>query len=248
MSWLISISLNVVKIAAVFCASTRRSAMRCRIVDIGSRSTSSPKEVLAPAPEWVSGRAVTRGGFAAGGVTSCPPDSTLGSAENTSAFVKRPPFPVPSIVSDSDFFQLTILRTAGLKSYRGWQPGEEPQGEVWRLLFIAVGTAGGRRCRCLARCGSHCCGRSAFRFRIDFADHRADFYHITRFRFRVQNAAGFGDDLDAGFVCFQNQENVIAFTDSPSFFSHSEIVASVMDSPTAGTLTCIFMARVPLKL
>mmetsp|Transcript_24476 Transcript_24476/g.97102 ORF Transcript_24476/g.97102 Transcript_24476/m.97102 type:complete len:211 (+) Transcript_24476:1603-2235(+) len=62
MRLLMSHSWNVVSIAHVFCASLRRSAMRCRMRDILTRVSARDAAVLAAAPGSGGGGARTAGG------------------------------------------------------------------------------------------------------------------------------------------------------------------------------------------
>src|SRR5260221_11099819 len=97
-------SLNVVRIAAVDCDCTRRSAMRCRNRDMGTRC--SPRE-----PGW---------GIEARGARAACAGADVGvDAPITSPFVTRPSRPLPCTVEVSIPFSAAILAAYG-DAAGGW--------------------------------------------------------------------------------------------------------------------------------
>src|SRR6185436_4143218 len=92
-------SLKVVRMAAVDWDWTRRSAMRWRSRDIGTRCSAR-----APGAEGRRGAGAEGAGFAAAGVAAVPV---------TSAFVTRPSRPVPWMVDVSTPFSAAILLAEG---------------------------------------------------------------------------------------------------------------------------------------
>ena len=109
---LISTSLNVVNIAAVCCAETRRSAMRVRIWLIGSRRSLSLEEARAGAETFCDFCAFCGSSSVSETGGSDAADSRYAS---TSSLVNRPSFPVPVIAVGSRSCSVTNRRTAGLK-------------------------------------------------------------------------------------------------------------------------------------
>ena len=104
-----STSLKVVSIAAVFCASFRRRAMVSLSLDIFTRSS------RAPSAGAVAGRAA---GAGAGGITkgfasAMEAAAGFSSWAMTSPLVTRPSLPVPGMPAASSLFSAAILRTAG---------------------------------------------------------------------------------------------------------------------------------------
>src|SRR5690349_3257008 len=124
-------SLNVVRIAAVDCDSTRRSAMRARKRDIGTRCSGRAPWVTGAGAgggpfaagagaEGAAGAAFAAGAADAGGALAGAPDGTaaatlarVASASATSPFVIRPPRPVPATLDGSTPCSAIILRAAG---------------------------------------------------------------------------------------------------------------------------------------
>src|SRR3954470_776535 len=90
-------SLKVVRMAAVDCDCTRRSAMRARRRDIGTRCS-----VRLPAGSWIAGLA----GFAAAGAGLAP-------ADTTSPLVTRPSRPVPGKLAGEAPFSAAIFLADG---------------------------------------------------------------------------------------------------------------------------------------
>ena len=113
-----SISLKVLNIAAVFCASFRRSAMRLRKRDMRTLSSRAwPWSLSAPLSAPLSGRAFSAGaeGDFADGAEADFSDGEAASAmaASTSAFRMRPSLPVPLMEAGSRLFSAISLRTAG---------------------------------------------------------------------------------------------------------------------------------------
>src|SRR5438045_2093244 len=89
-------SLKVVRMAAVDCDCTRRSATRARRRDIGTRCS-----VRLPVGIWIAGA-----GFAAAGAGAEP-------ADIMSPLVTRPSRPLPAICEVSTPFSAAIFFAAG---------------------------------------------------------------------------------------------------------------------------------------
>ena len=106
-----STSLKVVSIAAMFCASFRRRAIVWRRRDIDTRSSRAASDGADGALAAGAGAAgMTRGLMSAAGFSS---------AAMTSPLVMRPSLPVPAMAAASTLFSVTILRTAGDKALLG---------------------------------------------------------------------------------------------------------------------------------
>jgi hypothetical protein len=94
--------VDVVRIAAVDCDCTRRSATRARSRDIGTRCSGRDPCAVG---------SCTTGAFAAGGAGAA--GAGLADAAATSPLVMRPPRPVPSTDAGSTPCSAIILRAAG---------------------------------------------------------------------------------------------------------------------------------------
>src|SRR5437867_2646295 len=95
-------SLNVVRMAAVDCDCTRRSAMRWRRRDMATRCSWRAPGATGGRRE-AEGAGADAGGFVAGAL----------AAPTTSAFVTRPSRPVPATLAVSTPFSAAILAAAG---------------------------------------------------------------------------------------------------------------------------------------
>src|SRR6185437_1699229 len=114
-------SLNVVRIAAVDCDSTSRSAIRARSRDIGTRCSGRDPCAVGDGAR-VTGSRVT-GSRGAGACGAGGGDGLVGASEGrvarvaiasaTSLFVMRPPRPVPATLAGSTPCSAIILRAAG---------------------------------------------------------------------------------------------------------------------------------------
>ena len=102
---LMSTSLNVVSMAAVFCASLRRRAMVCLSRVIGTRVSRA----------WSSGVAGARAATGVGTGCSLTTGAAVGSglAASASALVMRPSLPVPATAAGAIPFSVRILAAAG---------------------------------------------------------------------------------------------------------------------------------------
>src|SRR5215469_11452023 len=100
-------SLNVVRIAAVDCDWTRRSATRCRRRDIGTRCSGRFPSVVGSFTVGAGG-AFAEG---AGADVGLPPSVLASIAESASLLVTRPPRPVQLQAP-----QLSAWQAAGLPS------------------------------------------------------------------------------------------------------------------------------------
>src|SRR5450432_2878497 len=99
-------SLNVVRIAAVDCDWTSRSATRWRRRDIGTRCSGRD-----PSGGWtIGGRAA---GCTAGGAADLGASAFASVAAITSPLVIRPPRPEPETSAAARFCSAIILRAAG---------------------------------------------------------------------------------------------------------------------------------------
>src|SRR5439155_1682328 len=113
-------SLNVVRIAAVDCDCTSRSATRCRSRDIGTRCSGRAPKVVGSltAGAWsgagAGARAAGIGAAAAGAALAGLPSSRFApTAASTSPLVMRPPRPVPATSPALRFCSAISLRAAG---------------------------------------------------------------------------------------------------------------------------------------
>src|SRR4051812_36482793 len=102
-----STSLNVVSIAAVFCASFKRRATVWRRRVIRTRSSRRSPEGLAGGGGG--------GGAGGGGGGTAASESRLLAAARTSSLVSRPSLPVPLIFEGSSPCSSTRRRTEGDK-------------------------------------------------------------------------------------------------------------------------------------
>ena len=104
-------SLNVVRMAAVDCDCSRRSATRWRRRDIGTRC--SGRDPAATGTETTGG-ATGAGALATGAAAVWPASARASMAVMTSPFVTRPPRPVPSTLEGWTPWSAIILRAAGI--------------------------------------------------------------------------------------------------------------------------------------
>ena len=105
-------SLNVVRIAAVDCDCTRRSATRWRRRDIGTRCSGRAPRL---AGDRAAGGGFARRGCGAGAAAAAgrPRPARASTAASTSPLVMRPPRPVPATSAGSMPCSAIILRAAG---------------------------------------------------------------------------------------------------------------------------------------
>jgi hypothetical protein len=103
-TWLMSTSLKVVSIAAVFCASFRRRAMVWRSRVIFTRSSRDASSAGEGARTWMA---------AAGCETGVGADAARSIAAIMSPLVTRPSLPLPSTFAGSVPVSAAILRTEG---------------------------------------------------------------------------------------------------------------------------------------
>ena len=130
MTVVMSTSLKVVSIAAVFCASLRRRAMVWRNRVIGMRCS------RVRSSGTVGARAAAGGGAGAGAGAKAARPSTAVSA---SALVTRPPLPVPATRPGSTPASASALRAAG-----DGVPAPLPVRSASRSLMVAAPAAIGR--------------------------------------------------------------------------------------------------------
>src|SRR5262245_33443007 len=135
---LMSISLKVVRMAAVRCACTSRSAIRLRSRLIGTRSSPST---------WGSAGAATEGrrlgAGAEGTAASVRAGCTVAERPrarwlSTSSLVSRPPLPEAGMMVGSRSCSVTSRRTAGLSG-----PGPPERGGAGAVARSAARAAGG---------------------------------------------------------------------------------------------------------
>src|SRR5438552_2640777 len=106
-------SLNVVKIAAVDCDCTSRSATRCRSRDIGTRCSGRAPRAAGSliVGAWTGAGVGARA--AAGTDSDLPPSLFAPTAARTSPLVMRQPRPVPATSPGVRFCSAISLRAAG---------------------------------------------------------------------------------------------------------------------------------------
>src|SRR6185312_2888030 len=187
-----SASLKVVSVAVAFCEASRRSAMRRRICDIGSRVV-----------RWLAaGRA---------GSTGCGRGSGARGAASTSPFVTRPPGPVPgtSVAFRPDSVSKRVAAGPGGGTAAGFSGafGDAAAAGGFASVLISATT-----------------------------DSTATVAPSLASIFKTP-AAGAGTSWVALSVPSSNSGSS-TFTNAPSALSQRLMVASVIDSPARGTLTC----------
>ena len=110
-------SLKVVRMALVDCDCTRRSAMRARRRDIGTRcSGRSPRFIPVGADTVGSGlaTAATTGAATAGAGAALGAAAPAATAPSTSPLVTRPSLPVPGTEPDARLLSAISLAAAGM--------------------------------------------------------------------------------------------------------------------------------------
>src|SRR6266496_305840 len=109
-------SLNVVRIAAVDCDATRRSATRWRNRDIGTRCSGLCPSAAGSGTTGAGGALAIGGGAVgdgAGAAGDGAGDARFSTAASTSPLVMRPPRPVPSTADAPKPCSAIILRADG---------------------------------------------------------------------------------------------------------------------------------------
>ena len=186
-----SISLNVVRIAAVRCASTSRSAMRLRSRVIGTRSVSAVAGFGAgAAPRATAEGAAGAGACSAAAGAGC--FSSSSSTRSTSSLVSRPPLPVPWSSPGSRECSARSLRTAGLSGASVCGRGPFPDAG----FESRAGAAAGLRLR---RAGA-----------VRDARHDgSDFDRLTGLLEDLESAACLRGNLHGGLVGLELEQNVV---------------------------------------
>src|SRR5260221_1925143 len=226
---LMSTSLKVVSMAAVFCASLRRSAIRLRRRVMRTRSSRGPDSRAIAGAEGV--------GCTAGA------EVPWAMAVSTSPLVSLPSLPVAAIVAGSSLFSATSLRAAG--------PDRSMLDAAAAAVGAGVGGAGvGGTGAVGAATAAPLLGLVAW------AGLAADLAPASPIRpsrpptttlapssaaiSAIVPAAGEGTSRVTLSVSSSTSASSTA-TVSPIFFSHRATVASVIDSPRVGTLISVAM-------
>ena len=219
-------SLNVVRMAAVDCDCTRRSATRWRSRDIGTRCSGRSASTDRSIGALTSGSAGPRGagdGAAAGaGARAAPPSAAL----ITSPLVMRPSRPVPVTCPAAMPLSAIIFAAAGIVTVLI----APPSGAAGAAPGLA-GTAAG--------CGA---GAGVVAVPLPSVSSRAISSPATtvlpspRTISAITPAAGAGTSSTTLSVSTSIRISSIA-TASPGFFFHCSRVASATDSDSCGTFT-----------
>ena len=156
MTWLMSTSLKVVSMAAVFCASLSRRAMVWRSRVMRTRSSRAASSAGDGARTWTA---------AAGCATGVGCAAARSMAASMSPLVTRPSLPVPGTVAGID------AGFGGELAHRRRQRRRRQPAPLARRRAFGGGGCWRRRRGCVAGCGLRRRGAGAF---LDLAEQRAD--------------------------------------------------------------------------
>jgi trimeric autotransporter adhesin len=226
--------------AAVFCASLRRRAM------VGAAASCAP----APRGRIVGGRrrpglrrAVGCGaGASRAGSGSA---SAVFRCSSTSPLVSRPSFPVPSISEGSRSCSSTSLRTAGDS---GFSSASLAFGSgFFGSSFFGSGLASAGACFGGLASACFSLGALALASPASMAPSRAPTFTVSPVFTEIDDStpdAGAGTSSVTLSVS-SSTSGSSSLTASPSLLNHCAIVASVTDSPSAGTrisvaISCLY--------
>src|SRR5712692_7928843 len=211
-------SLKVVRMAAVDCDCTSRSAMRWRSRDIGTRCS-----VRSPVGIWMGNGA----GFAAAGSVDISPVR----APSTSPLVTRPSRPVPCTVAVSMPFSAAIFAADGEAAFAA---AGAAAGAPWAPAFAGV-TA------CFSAAGA---GTLAVTFAsvsiVAMTSPLVTLSPSLLTIFASTPSAGAGSSSTTLSVSTSMRFSS-RFTASPGFLRHATSVASEIDSDSCGTFTSTCM-------
>src|SRR5437899_11188130 len=223
---LMSISLNVVRIAAVRCAWTRRSAIRRRMGLIGTRSSPS-----------------TRGadGFGAAGTSIRTGRALRSRYASTSSLVSRPPLPEAGTRVGSRSCSARRRRTAGLSgptaraatgsaSASARASGAAGAAGTGGTGFGASGAAGA----CLGAAGAAARAPPSSSMRATSSPTAT--FSPAAFTMRSTPARSAGSSMLALSVSSSSRMSS-GLTASPSCFAQRTMTPSVTDSPSVGMRT-----------
>src|SRR6266851_3555321 len=222
--------------AALFCASLRRSAMRRRSRVMRTRSSRAPGSR--------GGRGAAGGGAGAGfavaaGAAAAAPRSICVS---TSPLVRRPSLPLAAILLGSSLFSSTILRTAGPeRSSTATLPLAEAEAEA--EAEAVAETAGALVSLCDTAAGCVLPGAAAFAAPSPMRPSTAPTATLLPSGTAISDSVPAAGALTSSVtlsVSSSTSGSSIAIV-SPIFFSHRATVASVTDSPSVGTLMSVAM-------
>src|SRR6201991_4051997 len=220
MTLVMSTSLKVVSIAAVFCTSFKRRAMVWRSRVISTRSS------RAASSAGDGARTCTA---AAGWLTGVGAEAAFSIAASMSPFVTRPSLPEPGTVAASMPLSAEILRTDGANG--------ASEGGAFAAAAAATGAAGGGAAGAAALAGagagfaaapappSLICPSSAPTATVSPS--------LTVISPRIP-ADGAGTSMVTLSVSSSTSGSSTA-TASPAFLNQRPMVASVTDSPSVGT-------------
>src|SRR5438477_5215707 len=219
-------SLNVVRIAAVDCDCTRRSAMRARKRLIGTRCSGRFPRIcsaLTGADGWGKDGFVAAGASGAGGLV----------VPSTSPFVPRPPRPLPAIEPASTPFSSASLRAEGMA------------GAAIGAGFAAGAGAGAAfACTCTA-------GAAALALpSVSIVAMTSPAFTVPPsplMIFASTPSAGAGSSSTTLSVSMSIRFSS-RLTASPTFLCQASKVASATDSESGGTLISMSMLFLPRSL
>src|SRR5436309_3520547 len=232
---LMSISLNVVRIAAVCCAWTRRSAMRRRIGLIATRS--SPSARVAD-------------GCGAGGTSMRTGRALRSRYASTSSLVSRPPLPEAGTRVGSRSCSASRRRTAGLSG----PPARVAAGSASASAGASrrAGAAGAGFCPSGAAGGgapASAAARPPPSASIRATSSPTATFSPAAFTMRSTPARSAGSSMLALSVSSSSRMSS-GLTASPSCFAQRTMTPSVTDSPSVGMRTSNVMppsASAPLS-
>src|SRR6266852_5580883 len=217
-------SLNVVRMAAVDCDCTRRSAMRARKRLIGTRCSGRFPRIcstLTGAGGW------GKGGFATGWVPASARKDVLGACARTSALVTRPPRPLPAMAAVSMPFSSASFRADGMAG-----------AALGAGLGAGAGAGAAFACACTAA------GAAALAFpsvsRVAMTSSAFTVLPSPLMMLASTPSAGAGSSSTTLSVSMSIKFSS-RLTASPTFLCHASKVASATDSESCGTLISMSM-------
>src|SRR5262245_4724539 len=234
---LMSISLKVVRMAAVCWACTSRSAMRLRRGVMGT--TSSPSDAGGG-----TGDGAGRGVATAAAGTALGAGVPRSRYASTSSLVRRPPLPVPGMSAGSRSCSVIRRRTAGMSGPTTRLAGAGA-GRATGAISTARATgaaATGASAGAAARAGAAAWAACSRRATTSPTATVSPF--CRRMRSTPARSAGISR---LALSVSSSSSGSSAATRSPSFFSHCTITPSVTDSPRVGMRTSTAIPPLPVS-
>src|SRR6266436_6908194 len=216
-------SLNVVRMAAVDCDCTRRSATRWRKRDIGTRCSGRPLSSAVSIGAFTSGSAGRAAAAGTGGAATWAAGGAC-SADNTSPLVMRPSRPVPTTCEAARPASASRLAAAGIgaAAFAAAACAKAPAAKAPG----AAASAAGLPAAALAEAGSI----------IAITSPATTVLPSGLTICASVPAAGAGTSRTTLSVSTSINTSSSS-TRSPAFFFHCSSVASETDSDSCGTLT-----------